>query len=223
MVERTDLEISRSPTEMQDLLHSFSEDRQAYSDEDIHLRRGVVKDLLEEYAPLCTLAANLPNVRSARLMPQSNEGPDAIVELQCNQVIREFTVQITVANQSHQEALARERLSQGLPTFANTERVRNPTNKEEIQERGRVLMTREARLRGQVEEVVIAVRRKLRKYHPGTEVLLIGSWIWLDDSSITYSWRADLKEQIRALGDVPYRSIYLANGDAEFLTLFRSA
>ena len=218
MVDRSDLEAKRTPTQMQHLLSCFAEDREACSDENVHLRRGVVKDILEEYSPLCILAANLPGVLSARLASPSINGPDGIVEIESGQEIEELTVQITVANQSHQEALARERLSQGQPVFGSTEKVRDPTNRSEIQERGRVLETREGRLRVQVGEVVNAVRRKLANFYAGTDVLLVSSRIYLDDSGITYSWRADLRQQVEALGSIPYRRIFLANGDDEFLS-----
>lgn len=223
MIDRSDLEAKRSPPEMQKIRRRFAEDRETYPDEDVHLRRGVFKVFLEEYLPLCTLASNLPGVLSARLMPQSNEGPDALVEIQSSQGIEELAVQITVANQSHQDALARELLSRGQPVFQNTEKVRDPAKKGEIQERGRMLTTRETRLRGQVAEVVAAVRKKLAKFHAGTNVLLVGSRIRLDDSAIAYSWRSDLTERIADLGSIPYGVVYLANGGDELLTLFKSA
>jgi len=223
MVDRSDLETKQSPPEMQDLLRGFAEDREAHSDEDVHLRRGVVKDLLEEYSPLCTLAASLPGVLSARLTPPSNDGPDALVEIQSSEGVQELAVQITVANQSYQHALARERLSRGQPVFENTEKIRDPANRTEIHERGRVLTTREASLRAQVAEVVSAVRKKLANFHTGTSVLLVGSRIWLNGSGITYCWRSDLKQQIESLASIPYECIYLANGDDELLTLFKAA
>jgi hypothetical protein len=222
MIRRNDLEAKRSPLDMKDLLRCFAEDRETYRSEDVHLRRGIVKDLLEEYSPLCTLATNVAGVLSARLTPPSSDGPDAVVELESAQGVEELTVQITVANQSYQQALARERLSQGLPVLDNTEKYRVPENPNEIGERGRVLTTKEERLRRKVAEVVAAVQKKINKYHERTDILLVGSRIKLADSCSTYSWRDDLIGRIDEFNDIPYRSICLANGDDELLTLYES-
>ena len=42
MVDRGDLEAKRAPAEMQALLLCFAKNREVYTDEDVHLRRGVV-------------------------------------------------------------------------------------------------------------------------------------------------------------------------------------
>ena len=218
MIKRSDLETPRTVDEMQELIRSFSKDR-TYSNEDIHRRRGIIKTLLEEYQPLSALSSHL-NARSAHLTARSHEGPDGIIQLQSN---KQLGVQITVADQSSalefgckrtstQEAHTRERLSRGQPTFANTKKLRDRTTGQ-IVECGRVLTTREARLRGQVQAAVTAIQKKREKFHKGTEGLLVVTRISLHDLGINYSWKQDLKKRVEDLGAIPYKRLYLANGD----------
>ena len=207
MIKRSGLETPRTVDEMEELLRSFSKDR-TNSNEDVHRRHGIIKTLLEEYQPLFTLACHL-NARSAHLTARSHEGPDGIIQLQSS---KQLGVQITVANQSPQEALTRERLSRGQPTFATTKKLKDRTTGQ-IVECGRVLTKREARLRGQVQAVVIAIEKKREKFHEGTEALLVVTRISLHDSGINYSWKQDLKKRVEDLGTIPYKRLYLANGD----------
>lgn len=209
MVTRIELENPRTPDEMEDLLRSYAEDRETYPDEVVHRRIGIIKDLIEEYQMLYAFARYLDNTRTARLSPQSNQGPDGIVEIESRQ---EFAVQITVANQSRQEALTRELLSREQPAFASTEK-RKDRRTDPVVEHGRALTTREARLRRHVQDVVTAIEKKIENFHEGTDTLLVGTRISVDDSGINYSWKHDLKVQVEGLDNIPYNRLYIANGD----------
>lgn len=206
-ITRSQLEDFRTSEEMAKILDKL-QDRSTYSDDDVHYRRGLVKDLLEEYAPLLTLVRGTPEAVSARLLPKSNEGPDAAINAHAGTL----SVQITVADQSYQAALTREVLATEGSAFPATEKSRDRASGKVVQD-GRVLTTREGRLREQVAEVMVAVKRKAKNFHEGTEILLVNTRISLDDSSIEYSWREDVRKQFQALEDVPYGRVFLANGD----------
>lgn len=209
MMKYIDLETPRTPDEMRKFIEAYEKDVETYSNKDVHCRKGIIKDFLEEYCPLYTLVRTFPNVRTARLAPKSNEGPDGIIELKSGV---EIAVQITVANESHQEALIRERLSRGQSAFATTEKKKNRRTGE-IVECGRALKTKEERLHGHVQKILIAIKKKIEKFHEGTDTLVVATRISVNDSAVKYSWREDVKERIKSLGAIPYRSVYLVNGD----------
>lgn len=208
MITRADLETPRTPNEMKEVLDQFSADRITYPDRDVHLRKGIIKVLLEEYDPLHILARAFGNECRAWLTHPSNQGPDSLIQLKSG---REFAVQITVANQSHENALGRERLSQGQHTFPASKKERN-SQSGEIKESGRILATREGWLRGQVQDLVNSIENKNTKFYDGTDILLVSTRIRLDDSCIEYSWRDDLTDKVQKLCKLRYLGVYVANG-----------
>jgi 3'-phosphoadenosine 5'-phosphosulfate sulfotransferase (PAPS reductase)/FAD synthetase len=156
MITRNDLEKPRTPNEMKAILDQFSKDQNTYPDQDVHMRKGIIKRLLEEYRPLHVLANDLGEECQARLSLASNEGPDAVIRLKSG---KEITIQITVADQSCMTALGREVLSQGKPMFPNSNKTRAKQTRE-ICQTGRILDTREGRLRKQVDDVIKAIGKK---------------------------------------------------------------
>lgn len=214
MLTRTDLEKAQTLEKMKKLLDSFTEDREIYPSEAVHKRQGLIKDLIEEYGPLYDLSLHL-NADSAYLTHESNKGPDGIIILPFGEKV---AVQITVANQSHQAAMGRELLSQGKPIFATTRKIKNSRTKE-VKEEGRCLTTHEQMLRFQVQEIMDAVKKKIKKFHAGTDALLVSTRISVSDLTIAYKWRQDLTKQIFELGSIPYKKLYIANGE-KIITIF---
>ena len=81
MKSRNEFEVPRTPAEMKELINEITNDRESIPDEKWHCRpRGIVKDLIEEYAPLQVLAKNTEAACKAYLMADSNEGPDGVIE-----------------------------------------------------------------------------------------------------------------------------------------------
>jgi hypothetical protein len=208
MLTRTDLEIPRSTDEMYTLVSSFATDRVTYPDKDVHLRKGIVKDILEEYVPLLHLACYL-GAKTGRLLTISNNGPDAIIQLQTG---KEIKVQITVANESYQEALTREILSEGKSASAWTKKGRDPRTRK-IKEGAHFFAVREPKLREEVMKIVNAVKKKINNFHQGTDVLLVATKISIGDTDINYSWKQDLRGQVAALDPIPYKRLYIINND----------
>ena len=97
---------------MRALLEAFFTDRAAFSDSVVHRRRGLAKDMIEEYAPLYRLARELEGFKTARLTTDSFPGPDALVQFVDGS---EVAIQITTAGETESTALHRETLSRGEP------------------------------------------------------------------------------------------------------------
>ncbi len=208
MIDRADLEKPRTPSEMDALLRNAYEDRKSYLDESFYRREGVIKTLLEEYQPLATLAAYL-GASSARLSPDSHPGADGVIStrsLLCHPALH---VQITLAEQNHQQALGRELLARGEPHFPTTRKIRNKKTRGFEQE-GRLLRPG-GLLPLPTEEVVAAVARKATNFHPGTDVLLIGLDTRLDGRSDLTAWRRELNEQLVYPDSCPYDRVFLVS------------
>jgi hypothetical protein len=212
MIKRADLEIPRTPEEMGEFISTYERDVNAYSNEDVHLRKGtkgrVLKAFLEEYCPLYTLVLNLPNVRTARLTPKSNQGPDAIVSTH----EKELTVQITRADESSKRALQRELLSKGRPVFPTCNIIRNKKTRE-TQQSGRVLTTRKARLQQHVDNIVSAIQRKCQNFREGTDALLVATRMGPSALYSGFSWGEELRNRITFIASLPYMALYVANGE----------
>jgi hypothetical protein len=218
MLQRSELETSRSPSQIQDLIDAVATDRETYPDEDVHQRRGILKVLLEEYLPLSILATNLPGVASARLLVQSNAGPDAVVELSHPGFPPELRVQITVADQDHQEALARELISQGKMVFRNTVKRRSASNRAVIEARGHVLTTPRARAQKRAEVIVAAYTRKVQKYRPATDALLIHVSGAVPPTS-DFCWSSHVKQTLEQSGSNPYKWVFATSTPSALLSL----
>ncbi|MBW1746114.1 MAG: hypothetical protein JRG74_14375 [Deltaproteobacteria bacterium] len=203
MKTRLEFETPRTPAEMKTLIDEITEDRESISDADYHRRpRGIVKDLIEEYAPLQVLAEHTESDCKAYLMPVSNQGPDGVIELSSG---KKMMIQVTVADQDHQTAMGRERLSEGHITIPASTRTRNPTTKG-IEEQGRILTTRKARLQEQISKIVTAVQQKNDNFHEGTDILLVSANIFLSDEDLDHIWEDDLRAHVMSTGS-PYPRI----------------
>jgi len=207
MVNRHDFETPHTPAEMKSLVDDIAEDRESITDRNYHRRRGIVKYLVEEYAPLQALAEHTASDCRAYLMPASNQGHDGVIELSSGESLM---VQITVADQGHQVAMGRERLSEGNATFSASVKVRNQITGK-IEEQGRVFTTRKVRLQEQVTAIAKAVQLKKDNFYDGTDILLVGANILLSDKNLGYNWEEDLRARIASFGS-PYPRICIDTG-----------
>lgn len=119
-------------------------------------------------------------------------------------------IQITVADQDHQAAMGRKRLSKGYATFPISTKTCNSTTKE-IEENGRILTNRKAQLQEQVLKIVTAVQQKNNNFHEGTDILLVSANIYLSDKSLDYNWKEDLRARIMSICS-PYSKICIETG-----------
>lgn len=207
MKNRRDFETPRTTAQMKSLVDDIAEDRESIPDSEYHRRRGIAKDLIEEYAPLQGLAEHTAPDCRAYLLPPSNQGPDGVIELASGESL---TVQITVADQNDQVAMGRERLSEGDVTFPTSEKFRNPKTRA-VEERGRVLTTRKARLEEQVTAIVARIQSKNDNFYQGTDILLVGTNIFLDDRDLGYRWEEYLRRRIAEISSY-YPSICVYTG-----------
>lgn len=188
---------------MAKVLEAFSNDTTTYSHAVVHRRVGIAKTLIEEYQPLLLLARHL-NAAGAHLMPESHEGPDGVVFPDGSQ----STVQITAAGENYSAALQREVMSTGRAIFPNRH-ARRDRQTCEIVETGRASTTREANTAAAVDEIVSAIRAKIRAYREGTELLLVATR--RSAIAMTADWRERLDASVLALDISPYRNVYVAD------------
>lgn len=207
MHDRAALEQEHSLAEMRAILDNFAADEERFSNEVVHRRRGLAKDMIEEYAPLFRLACELPGFKSARLTAQAHAGPDAIFQLGDG---REVAIQITTAGESQSTALQRELLSRGTPVFPNKNASRDPSS-EAIETKGRALSTRKANTQRMIDDVKIALEKKIAAYRLGTQYLLV----LIRQSSLTMSsdWTSQLRSALLKVSSAPYEAVYVANAD----------
>ncbi len=186
---RSDMETWHTSPRMKELLDSLAEDRESYPNEVVYRRLGDVKRLLEEYRLLYAFACHV-SARRACLAPQSNEGPDGYVEMESGV---KLAVQITVSDQSYEEAQKRK-------IFCQREGVWNN------------LKSGDAFRRRLAQDIVTAIRKKIgKKFHPGTDVLLVGTQIPKKDALTDYSSTEALLEQIGGVEKIPYSRVYVVN------------
>lgn len=203
---RADLELARTPGEMEALLADYTNDRASYPPADAHLRRGIIKHLLEEYRPLTALVGTLPGISTARLTAQSSAGPDAIIQFTDGKTA---FAQITVADQSYESALRRERMSEGKVVFEATTAIRNTLTRE-AGELGHALTPPSACLQRHVDAVVSAIEKKVAKFHPGTDMLIVGAE--RKRNSLTLPWRDEVRSRLDAIAILPYAQVCLIAG-----------
>ena len=202
MHRRSELEQPRTLAEMQAIIDTFANDLAEYPSTKVRRRTGVAKIVIEEYYPLLLLAQSLSGFKSASLTADSHPGPDAVLQFDNGS---QATVQITCAGEDESTALQRELLNGGQTVFAN-QSVNRKTD--EITQSGRVLTTRTKNTLAAIDEVLSAIKRKKKKYRPGTQILLIS--IRRSEITMTKDWQQQLLVRVSALTDLPYERIYVA-------------
>ena len=204
IIIRSELELPRQYQDMDEICQRVFNDRENFPDKDYRKRKGIVKDILEEYWPLRKLVEFLGNDSMGYLSPQSHKGPDAVVSNNDGK----HTVQITCGNQSYKEALNREMLSHKMIVLSDQEKERDK-KKKKIIGKGRALTTIEGKLRKQVQEVEKAIKRKIENFHEGTDFLLVDTDIRLSDTELQYSWQDALRGRVLKLEYMLYKCIFI--------------
>ena len=174
-----------------DLVGEFFGDRAAYPDGDFYSRkRGINKDIPEEFYPLLLLAEHLPTAMRVRLSSSSLPGPDGAILLADKSEIK---VQVTVSHERGDGYKMRHSLrdhgawSSGI---FNTNEV----------------------LKQRLERIINALKDKEANFRMGTDVLLIV------DESITWGDMIDpglpdaLNEALDQLPASKYSAIYVVFG-----------
>jgi hypothetical protein len=209
-IERKALEKAVSLREAKGLVDSFCNDRITYPDGDVHSKRGVCKILAEEYCPLVRLAQEYWCVRSVRLFPVANPGPDAEIRFwwRCSS-----KVQIICANEGYNRALMREQLRHGDIVFPHQSRRRDKVSKKVVNT-GSVLMTPAADVQSRVNRIFKAIDAKKQKYYSGTDTLFVQE----DTADFKHLKEGSLHrkvcEAVRKDLESPYRRIYINYGNA---------
>jgi hypothetical protein len=191
MITRTHLENWMSLPDARNLVNKFFGNRDTYPDYDFYSRkRGINKDIPEEFYPLLMLAERLPTAVSIRLSPSSLSGPDGAILLKDKS---EITVQVTVSYERSDTFKIRHYL-RDHGTWSSG--VFSP--KDVIKQR--------------LERIINSVKDKEINFRQGTDVLLIveQSTKWADRFDL------DLHEEVGAAFDqLPtskYSAIYVVYG-----------
>lgn len=97
MIERDHLENWTPLSEARALVEAFFRDGATYPDyEFLSRKRGVNKDIPEEYYPLVLLGEGLSSVKAIRLSPDSFSGHDGVLLLEDDSTVR---VQVTLSHE----------------------------------------------------------------------------------------------------------------------------
>jgi len=209
-IERKTLERAISLRKARAIVDCFYNDRMTYPDENVHWKRGVCKILAEEYSPLVRLAHEYCCVRSVRLLPEANPGPDGEIRLWWRQSSK---VQIICANEGYNRALMRELLANGNIGFRHQNRHRDKVTKKVVST-GRALTTPDADIQMRVERILKAINAKEEKYYSATDTLLVqedpADFIHLKEGGPVHRKVCDA---IRKGLGLPYRRIYINYGN----------
>lgn len=191
------------------MVTSFYDDRLAYPDEDVQLRKGICKTLAEEYSPLVRLAQEYCFIRSIRLLPEANPGPDGEIRFWWQ---RPSKVQIVCANEGYNRALMRELLAHGNVVFSRQNRHRDQGTRKVVST-GRALMAPATDIQARVQRILETIDSKEKKYYSGTDTLLIQE----DVANFRHLREGGLHrmvcDSIQKRTATPYRRIYINYGN----------
>jgi hypothetical protein len=188
MIKRSDLEQWISVDAAGHIVQSFFDDRETYPDHDFYSRsRGLNKDIPEELWPLLLLARSLPEAETLRLAPPAVAGPDGEIRTRDGSVIR---VQVTSSLERDGGYLIRQQLRD---TGSYTTAARDTL--EVVEER--------------LCRILDALAEKEKRYHEGTDVLVIleQSVSWGDVLEPTL--KARLAEEVSTLEPSNYSATYI--------------
>lgn len=187
------------------VLTSFCNDREAYPDTDVHLRKGICK---KEYGPLVRLAKEQFLVRDLRLFPEANQGPDGEIRFWFRGSCR---IQIVCSNQGYSRALMREILAKGFAVFPNQNRRRNKFTGKVVSS-GRGLSAPTADIEMRVQRILKEIDAKGKKYYSDTDTLLIQE----DPSDFRHLTEGGLHQRVCdsiQIRQIPYTKIYINYGN----------
>lgn len=177
---------------VREVVDSFFSDRSTYRDFEFYSRkRGLNKDIPEEYYPLLLLGESLSHVESIRLSPDSLPGPDGALLLDDGSTL---SVQVTVSRERDVGYAIRKSLRD---TGRYTPGAACDT--------ANVIAQR-------TQRILAAVKDKETKFRPGTDILLVV------DKSISWGNAIDpglpnsLNEAFKALPVSKYSATYVIFG-----------
>lgn len=166
MTNRTALEEKRKPAEMGALLERFDEKFQR--NKEWAKRKGIRKDIEEEYRQLYYFVRCRPKIKLVWLESIGNGGSDAGFETEDGRI---YSVQITLADAGRQAYYNRKISLQNRPYFPiQTKRINSRTD--EIETWGRALESPTGRVKSRTQALSDALERK-RKDFSRTDVLLV--------------------------------------------------
>jgi hypothetical protein len=152
VINRSDLECWVPLSDARNLVSEFFDDRTTYPDSDFYSRkRGINKDIPEEFYPLLLLAEHLPTAQSVRLSPKSLPGPDGAILLTDG---TEISVQITVSHERSDGYLVRQSL-RDLGSWSSKARNTDGVIKQRL------------------ERILDAIKDKEANFRAGTDMLLV--------------------------------------------------
>jgi hypothetical protein len=184
LIERNHLESWVPIEKARKLVDEFIDDRVTYPDYEFYShKRGINKDILEEFRPLLLFSESLSSATSIRLSPESLPGPDGAILLKDG---TEIAVQITLSherNDGYKERLTLRDNSQ-------------------LSKRG---LTINGDIAERLARIIEAIKDKEANFRAGTEVLLV-----VDDST---KWVPglpnELEEAIVSLPPSKYSATYI--------------
>jgi hypothetical protein len=192
VINRNQLESWVSLSDARNLVSEFFGDQTTYPDGDFYSRkRGINKDIPEEFYPLLLLAEHLLTAKSVRLSPQSLPGPDGAILLIDES---EISVQITVSHE-RSNGYKKRQVLRDPGIWSNKAR-----NTDEV-------------IKQRLERILNAIQDKETNFRTGTDILLIV------DESISWGDVIDpgLPDALEAaLGQLPasnYSATYVAYGE----------
>ncbi|MEZ4620764.1 MAG: hypothetical protein R2867_35375 [Caldilineaceae bacterium] len=192
MITRIDFEEWMSLSMAREVVDSFFGDRSTYPDFEFYSRkRGINKDIPEEYYPLLLLGESLPYVERIRLSPDSLPGPDGALLLDDGSML---SVQVTLSYERDDGYAIRKSLRD---TGWYTKGVACDT--------ANVITQR-------TQRILAAVEDKEAKFRPGTDILLVVdksiSWGDVIDTTLPNS----LNKAFKALPVSKYSATYVIFG-----------
>ena len=157
-IKRSDLEKAVSLHQANCILNTFYNDRTIYSYDDINLKKGICKILIEEYCPLVNLANSLFLVRRVRLYQEGNAGPDGEIKFWYKP---SYKVQITCSSEGNNRALMREQLSDDKIVFPAQKRKRDKKTRK-VLSNGRILSTPDEDIKNYFVRIICAIKKRKR-------------------------------------------------------------
>ena len=191
MINRSHLEYWIPISDARDLVDKFFGDRATYPDSDFYSRkRGINKDIPEEFYHLLLLAEHLPTAKSMRLSSNSLPGPDGAILLADES---EITVQVTVSHERSNGYKVRQSL-RDHGTWSS-----KAFNTNEV-------------IKHRLERILSAIKDNEANFRAGTDVLLIVeesiSWGDVIDPGLPDALEAALSQ----LPASKYSTTYIAYG-----------
>ncbi|MCK5384121.1 MAG: type II toxin-antitoxin system HicB family antitoxin [Alphaproteobacteria bacterium] len=173
------------------------------------------KILFEEYYPLYAFVFSKDENCLAKLMPENNEGPDAVIKLDN----KEITAQITTSDISYQtkltdemvETRGKEFFDKGKLISTPSEKYRDKKTKTIKQKTDRILESSEAKSNKKADEIMAALKKKIENFHKGTDILIINTNTFL--GACSFSWEDRLKNELEKFNDpILYKEVYVIDG-----------